>query len=137
MEAAARGASEEGGVVVGLLPGHDRSAANGYLTVALPTGLGQLRNGLVVNAADGVICVGGSWGTLNELSLAMRMDKPTAVIDGWLITPTGPEPPRSPLQAGSADEAVRMVLDGIEKVRGGHGGRWCAESGSGEPLEGL
>ena len=59
MEAAALGARVAGGVVVGLLPGLDRTAANAYVTVALPTGLGELRNGLVVRASDALISIGG------------------------------------------------------------------------------
>src|ERR1700722_11220878 len=69
MEAASRGAAEAGGTVVGLLPGLDTRDAGQGVTIPLPTGLGELRNGLVVRSADGVICVGGSWGTLSEGAL--------------------------------------------------------------------
>ncbi len=69
MAAACRGASSAGGMTVGLLPGDDRAAGNQWLSVALPTGLGELRNGLVVRAADVVVAVGGSWGTLSEVAL--------------------------------------------------------------------
>jgi uncharacterized protein (TIGR00725 family) len=65
MEAACRGASQAGGVTVGILPGLDREAANEWVTVAIPTGLGELRNGLIVRAADSVIAVGGAHGTLS------------------------------------------------------------------------
>ena len=71
MAAASKGAAQAGGMVVGLLPGEDRSEANEWVTVALPTGLGELRNGLVVRAADAVIAVGGSYGTLSEIALAL------------------------------------------------------------------
>ena len=72
MEAVSRGASEAGGVVVGVLPGLDRAEGNEWLTVALPTGMGELRNGLVVRAADAVIAVGGEYGTLSEVALALQ-----------------------------------------------------------------
>ena len=72
MAAASRGAFEAGGVTLGLLPGVDRSAANQWLTVAVPTGVGELRNGLVVRAADVVIAVGGEYGTLAEVALALK-----------------------------------------------------------------
>src|SRR2546427_2678127 len=67
MEAACRGARREGGLTVGILPGNDRGAANPHVVVAIATGLGELRNGLIVRAADAVIAVGGEFGTLSEI----------------------------------------------------------------------
>src|SRR5918912_3497136 len=64
MEAACRGARSVRGLTVGLLPGSDRRAANGWVDVALPTGLGELRNGLIVRAADALLAIGGGTGTL-------------------------------------------------------------------------
>jgi len=75
MAAASRGAASVGGTVVGILPGLDRAAANPWVGVALPTGLGELRNGLVVRAADALVAVGGSLGTLSEVALALRAGK--------------------------------------------------------------
>lgn len=72
MEAVSRGASGAGGLVVGLLPGFDRAEGNEWLAVALPTGLGELRNGLIVRAADVVIAIGGEYGTLSEVALALK-----------------------------------------------------------------
>ncbi len=86
MESAARGAREGAGIVVGLLPGTERSAANPHLTIAIPTGLGEARNTLVVAAADAVIAVGGSWGTLSEIALARRAGKPVVCVHGWGVT---------------------------------------------------
>jgi uncharacterized protein (TIGR00725 family) len=83
MTAAAEGASGSGGLSLGLLPGSDRSKANEYLTLAVPTGLGEARNVLVVRSADGVIAVGESWGTLSEIALAMRTGKPVVSLNGW------------------------------------------------------
>jgi uncharacterized protein (TIGR00725 family) len=103
MEAACRGAAENGGVTVGLLPGSDRAEANEWVTIALPTGIGELRNGLIVRAADGVIAVGGAYGTLSEIALALAAGKPVVGIAGtWEID--GIE------SAGSAGEAVAMAL---------------------------
>jgi uncharacterized protein (TIGR00725 family) len=62
MEAACRGARSRNGLTVGILPGTDREAANGWVSVALPTGLGEARNALVVRAADAVVAIGGAWG---------------------------------------------------------------------------
>ena len=71
--------------MVGLLPGLDRSAANEWVTVALPTGLGELRNGLIVRACDAVIAVGGGYGTLSEIALALKAEKRVVGIGTWDI----------------------------------------------------
>ena len=70
MEAACRGAKEAGGHTVGILPGSDRTAANPFVDTAVPTGLGEARNVLVVRAADALIAVGGGYGTLSEIGRA-------------------------------------------------------------------
>jgi uncharacterized protein (TIGR00725 family) len=80
MAAAARGASGAGGLVVGILPGVDRRGAATALTVALPTGLGEARNAVIVTAADAVIGCGVSPGTTSELALAIRAGKPTVLV---------------------------------------------------------
>src|SRR5437588_5544227 len=98
MSAACRGAASAGGLTVGLLPGEDRKAANEWVTVALPTGLGELRNGLVVRAADAVIAVGGAYGTLSEIALALRSEVPVLGLGTWEIE--GVE------AVGSPEEAV-------------------------------
>jgi hypothetical protein len=85
MEAAARGAQDGGGFSVGLLPGSKRSDANPFLSVALPTGLGEIRNALLVRATDVVLCVGGSWGTLSELALAVRTGVPVVALRTWQL----------------------------------------------------
>ncbi len=83
MRAAAAGVSERGGVSIGLLPGLDRAAGAAEHTYLLPTGLGELRNGLLVRSADAVIAVGCSWGTLSEIALARRTGVPLVLIDPW------------------------------------------------------
>ena len=83
MEAASKGAREAGGTTAGLLPGADRREANPWLTVAIPTGIGEARNALVVRAADGVIAVGGAWGTLSEIAFARKTGKPVVGLGSW------------------------------------------------------
>ena len=85
MAAACRGAQAAGGLTVGLLPGHDRSAANAWVTVAVATGMGELRNGLVVRASDGVAAVGGGFGTLSEIALALKLGRPVVGLGTWDI----------------------------------------------------
>jgi uncharacterized protein (TIGR00725 family) len=85
MEAACRGAKQAGGTTLGILPGADRSAANPYVDFALPTGLGEARNALVVRAADVVIAVGGGYGTLSEIALALKAGKRVIGLDSWAI----------------------------------------------------
>lgn len=76
MAAAAAGASEEGGIVIGLLPGEDAAGASSGVTIPIPTGLGDARNTLVVRASEVLIAVSGGWGTLNEAALAMKLGRP-------------------------------------------------------------
>ena len=85
MEAASRGAKRANGLVIGMLPGFDKADANRYVDVALTTGMGWMRNTLVVRAADAVIMISGGIGTLNELTVAYQ-DKPTVILEhtgGW------------------------------------------------------
>ncbi len=87
MAAACRGARRAGGLAVGLLPGTDRADANPHCTVALPTGIGEARNALVVRAADAVIAVSGGYGTLSEIGLALKMGLPVFGLDTWELDP--------------------------------------------------
>jgi hypothetical protein len=103
MAAACRGASEAGGTTVGLLPGTDRTAGNDHLTVAIATGLGELRNGLVVRAADAVIAVGGAYGTLSEVALALKTGVPVIGLGTWDLKDVEPAP--------SPQDAVRRALE--------------------------
>jgi uncharacterized protein (TIGR00725 family) len=83
MEAASRGAKEAGGTTVGILPTYDAETANEYVEIIIPTGLGHARNALVVAAAAGVIAVGGRYGTLSEIALALKLGKPLVGINTW------------------------------------------------------
>lgn len=83
MNAAARGAQTAGGVSIGILPGDDRDDASRYLTVAVATGFGEARNAIVARSSDAVIAVGGEFGTLSEIALALKMSKPVIGIGTW------------------------------------------------------
>ena len=113
MEAACRGACEAGGFTIGILPGEDRREANAWVSCAIPTGLGHFRNFLVVRAADGVIALPGASGTLSEAAMARTLGKPVVAVSWDSETGTVP----GALDAGSATEAVRLILDA---TRAGH-----------------
>jgi uncharacterized protein (TIGR00725 family) len=83
MEAVSRGAANAGGTVLGMLPGRDRAEANAHVTVAVATGMGEMRNTLVVRAADAVIAIGGAYGTLSEIAFALRTGVPVVGIGTW------------------------------------------------------
>jgi uncharacterized protein (TIGR00725 family) len=102
MEAACRGARESGGTTVGVLPGTDRSDANPHVVIAIPTGLGEARNALVVRAADALIAIGGGYGTLSEIAFALKAGKRVVGLGTWDVE--GVEPAASP------DAAVEAVL---------------------------
>jgi len=85
MEAACRGAASANGVNVAILSGTDRSVANEWVDIALPTGLGQLRNGLIVRAADAIVAVGGAYGTLSEIAMALKTGVPVVGLGTWAI----------------------------------------------------
>jgi uncharacterized protein (TIGR00725 family) len=109
MAAACRGASEAGGTTVGILPGSSRADANPWVTVALPTGLGEARNALVVRVADVLVAVGGGYGTLSEIGLALRTGTPVVGVGTWELARAG-QPDEGLERAGSAEEAVRRAL---------------------------
>ena len=87
MEASAKGARKEGALTVGILPGPERSAANPYIDVALPTDMGHARNTIIARAADALIAVGGGFGTLSEIALARKMGKKVVSLSSWDVSP--------------------------------------------------
>ncbi|NOY86933.1 MAG: TIGR00725 family protein [Deltaproteobacteria bacterium] len=102
MEAACRGASLPGGRAVGILPGDDRADANPYVTIPIPTGMGIARNVLVVKTSDVLIALGGGSGTLSEIAIALKLEKPVIDLGGWKIKGTK--------RAAGPEEAVRLAL---------------------------
>jgi uncharacterized protein (TIGR00725 family) len=109
MEAACRGAKSAGGTTVGILPGTRRRDANPHVDIALPTGLGELRNGLVVRAADVLIAVGGEFGTLSEIALGLKAGKTVVGLDAWELARSG-KPVAAVVRATSPEDAVARAL---------------------------
>ena len=121
MEAACRGAKRGGGTTVGILPFDDRADANDWVDVAVPTGLGEGRNALVVRAADVVVAVAGGFGTLSEIALALRLGRPVVGLGTWELGCDGRPVPaivvaRTPAEA--AEAAVGLARAGSERPRG-------------------
>ena len=107
MEGACRGAKAAGGATLGLLPGLDRADANTWVDIAVPTGLGEARNVLVVRIADAVIAIGGEFGTLSEIGFALKTGKPVVGLGTWDL----PRRPDAIVRASSAAEAVSLALE--------------------------
>jgi uncharacterized protein (TIGR00725 family) len=102
MAAVCRGAAAAGGLTIAILPGTDRSAANEWARVVIPTGLGEMRNALVVRCADAVIAVGGAYGTLSEIALALKTGLPVVGLGTWSIDGVQ--------RAGTPSDAVARAL---------------------------
>lgn len=111
MAAACRGAKDADGTTIGLLPGLDRHQANEWVDVALPTGLGEVRNVLVVRASDAIVAVDGSHGTLTEIAFALKHRKPVVALRSWTVTAGGADGPDAGITiAGTAEDAVDAAL---------------------------
>lgn len=82
MEAASKGAQQAGGLTIGFLPGMDKAGANPFVDIIFPTGLGRARNLLTARSCDVLIMVGGSTGTLNELTIAYAEARPVVILEG-------------------------------------------------------
>lgn len=109
MAAVARGASSAGGLVIGVRPDADGRTPDDFSAV-LWTGLGQARNVVLVLSADAIIAVGGSWGTLSEVALAMRRGRPVISLGGWGVVDAAGRPVPGVVVAADPAEAVRAAL---------------------------
>jgi len=107
MEAACRGAREAGGTAVGILPGTE--GGNPYLGITIRTGLGHARNVLVVQSADAVIAIGGKYGTLSEIAIALKDGRPVYGIGTWDI--------EGVVACSSPEDAVERAVKGITKQK--------------------
>lgn len=104
MEAACRGARSAGGTTVGVLPGPDSSSANGFVDIAVVTGMGEARNVIVAKSSHCVIAVGGSFGTLSEISFALKSAIPVVGLDTWDVSD-------EIVRCGTPEEAVAKAVD--------------------------
>jgi uncharacterized protein (TIGR00725 family) len=111
MEAACRGAKRKGGITIGILPGEERERANPYVDYIIPSGMGILRNGLIINSAAGAIAVGGQYGTLSEMAFALQRSIPLVSLKSWSFD-------EAIMTADTAEEAVKLLFQMIAERTG-------------------
>lgn len=116
MRAAARGAAGAGGETIGILPTANASEANEYISTPIATGLGVVRNLVVVTAADAVVAVGGRHGTLSEIGLALRMGRHVVALSSWRVESEhrlgGPRVHRVRTPREAVELALRLAAEG-------------------------
>ena len=110
MEAACKGAHSGGGMTIGILPGDRRQPAIPYIQIPIVTGIGYARNVVVVKSAHAVIAVGGSYGTLSEISYALQSGIPVIGLNTWSLSRRN-QPDKSIILAQTPEEAVTKALD--------------------------
>ena len=112
MEEAARGAREEGGLTVGVLPGDDPRHANPYIDIPIVTGMGYARNIIIVRSARAIIAIGGSYGTLSEIAYALNLGLPLIGLGTWDIPRIGGSGTRM-VMVETPEEAVEEAMKKI------------------------
>lgn len=109
MEAAAKGAKENSGITIGILPSVEKSNANKFIDIVIPTGMGKARNIIIVNMADALVALPGKYGTLTEIAFALHMNKPIISVSSWSFD-------EQIIQNQNPVEAVHMVMKLIGAV---------------------
>lgn len=119
MAAAARGAARAGGFSIGLLPGDSADDADSEVSLAIPTGMGEMRNALIVRACPVIIAIGGAYGTVSEIALALRDGRPVIGLQTWEIRPPGGHIADPGIRrAATPDEAVAMAFAAVDGTMG-------------------
>ncbi len=104
MEAACRGAKSAGGTTIGILPGPESSSANRFIDIPIVTGMGEARNVIVAKSSHSIIAVGGSFGTLSEISFALKSGIPVIGLDTWDVS-------EEIIKCKTPEEAVRTAFE--------------------------
>jgi uncharacterized protein (TIGR00725 family) len=107
MMAAAQGVQEAGGISLGILPDGDRKRANPYLTYTIATNLGHARNMLIAHSADALIAIDGSYGTVSEAAIALKLGKPVITLQVTWDLP-------GLQRASNPEEAVDLAWEGMK-----------------------
>ena len=116
MEAVCRGAKSEGGTTVGILPSSDPAAANRWVDISIPTGLGQARNVIIARSGMAVIAIGGRYGTLTEIGHALKAGIPVVGLRTWTLSKGGIVDP-SVIVADHARDAVEKAVEAAGRPR--------------------
>jgi len=109
MEAACRGATIESGLTIGILPSDDPATSNPYVQIPVATGVGYARNIAVVKSAQAVIAIDGDYGTLSEISYALKSNIPVIGLNTWSLSRNGQED-KSIIEAEDAVDAVEKAI---------------------------
>jgi uncharacterized protein (TIGR00725 family) len=108
MAAACQGAKEAFGLTVGILPSASAETANPWVDIVIPTDLGVARNAVIINACDGVIAVGGSYGTLSEIAFALQRKIPVVSYQSWPVD-------SKVIASETPEDAVQRLFDAIDR----------------------
>ena len=108
MAAASRGATEAGGVAVGILPEEDARSANPFLTVAVPTGMGEMRNAIIARSSLCLVAIGGGMGTISEMALGLKWNQAVFALYEDVQLPGA-------VIASDLDDLIERVLDFLSK----------------------
>lgn len=108
MEAASKGAFFEGGITVGVLPTNKKKDANPYIKLPIPTGMGEMRNALIVRASDVLVAIGVEYGTLSEIALALKTGKKVIGLKTWKIPGV--------IEAHSVEEVLEITKSLLKDV---------------------
>jgi len=112
MEAACKGASQSGGRTIGILPGNRAEDANAYVDIPIVTGMGEMRNVIIIKSVDAVIAIDGEYGTLSEIGHALARGIPVIGLDTWELSQRG-KLKGSIILATDAKDAVEKALSAI------------------------
>ena len=118
MTAASKGAKEAEGTTIGILPGTRKtSPANSFVDIAIYTGMGEARNAVNVKSCDAAIAIGGEYGTLSEIGLALKGNCPIILLNSWNIIPHGEAKQPEWHIASTPEEAVAMAVGAAAEGR--------------------
>ena len=119
MTAASKGAKEEGGITVGILPGTRKTTpANRYVDIAVYTGMGEARNAINTKSCKAAIAIGGEYGTLSEIAFSLKGNCPIILLNSWEFAPHGDVKQPEFYVATTPEEAVAMAVGAVTEEGG-------------------
>ncbi len=107
MKAVCQGFKAAGGLTIGIIPGYDKSDANTFVDIVIPTGLGLARNALVVKSADVVVALPGEMGTLSEIAYCLQFKIPVISLNSWDI--------KGVIKVNTVEEAIDKAQEFLKR----------------------